>query len=310
MDKTGTLELSEAEEAALAEMQAEDEPVEEPEEEEGEEPSGEPEEEPSEEPAEEPEKAEKQKTVPHQALHEERERRKQVEDELRQAREERARFDERLRIIQEMNQRQQQQPQEVEEAPDWDLNPIEAGKYWERKLREREQYEQQQRAQYEQQQRQQQEWQQVYDHALNEWNGYKEQNPDAEDAYQHLLQSRAKEFEYAGYAPHEIAAAIHQDEAKTMLYARQKGIPLSKLVVGMAQARGWQPKAKESEPSDAEERVERVSNGQSRNKSLSQAGGQAAPSEMTADRLLKMSNEEFDTWCGKHPKQAAKLMGA
>ena len=53
----------------------------------------------------------------------------------------------------------------------------------------------------------------------------------------------------------------------------------------------------------------RIERGQQRSQTLSGTGGGAAPTEMTASRLLAMSNDEFDAWTTKNPAKAARLMG-
>ena len=44
-------------------------------------------------------------------------------------------------------------------------------------------------------------------------------------------------------------------------------------------------------------------------KTLSVGGGGAGGGEMTAAKLLAMSNDEFDAWTSRNPAKAKRLMG-
>lgn len=311
MPKDSPFELSDEDQAAMQAMQAADEPEKaaEP----APEPAPEPEAtaEPAEQPeaAPEPDKAEdkRAKTVPHQALHEERERRKAVEAENRRLAEQHARFEERLKVIQELQKpKEDAQPK----APDPQEDPIGALRFLQEQLAAQEQQRQAQTREQQEAQRAEQVWQQVQNHAQAQWQEFAAQNPHANEAYEHVMKSRSRELKAFGYSDAQVREALQREEAQALIYAVQNGISAPEMIMAYAEARGFQPKQADPDPAlGAAEKIERATEGQSRNKSLSQTGGAAAPTEMTAERLIAMSNDDFQAWVAKHPKQAERLMG-
>jgi hypothetical protein len=264
----------------------------------------------------EPETQEKKKptTVPHQALHEERERRKQSDDRARaleqQIAADRARFEERFRIVQEM----QRQP--AQQAPDPEQDPLGAIKYerdqrvaMQREMQRRAYQEQQQRAQQEAYARQQQETDSVIQSATQEWETAKAERPDLQEAYDYARESLRQEFEFLGWQPGQpLERALIHHELGLINDARRRNIPIAEYVENFAKRRGYGgPKPRVDE---AEERVTRTATAQSRSRSLSQAGGSAAGTEMTAEQWHNMPLDEFEAWAIKNPAKAKKLLGA
>ncbi len=254
------------------------------------------------------------KTVPHQALHEERERRKGLEKDLAQAREERARFDERLRIIQEM-QRPAQQPQQAIPRrpegvmPDPDSDPIGAVK-WMKATHDAQAYENVvQGQQYQQQMAQQNNMQALVQGAMQEFAATIKERPEVKTAYEHYQQSRGRELAAGGWNQQQISQQLYQEDARIVQNARQRGLPLGDVYIQYAEARGWQDKPAGPPATTAVDKITNAGEAQARGKSLSQVGGGAAIAEMTVDRLLSMPNEEFSAWKVKHPKGFEKLMG-
>jgi hypothetical protein len=247
---------------------------------------------------------EQRKTVPHGAFHEERERRKAAEAEIAKLREERARFDERLKVIQELQRPKEEEP---DLGPDPETDPVGAINWLRQQRAQGAELMRRQQVEHEEAQRQQA----VRTHLIETYqadaNQFRQTNPDFGDAYQHLLTSRQQELAAIGYTPAEIHAAIQEDELAIAHRALTNGKSPSEVIYRLAKQRGY---AKKASAADAGDKIERIADGQERGKSLGAIGGGVAPTEMTAERLLKMSNAEFDEWTSKHPAQAKRLMGA
>lgn len=238
----------------------------------------------------EPQQQQRQKTVPHQALHEERERRKKVEEELRQYRERLAYFE---------GQRSAQ-PAPKQEAPALDLpdpeqDPIAAIKraqdFIRQQAEDRQRQERQQAAT-----RQQQEFIQ----SVNvDWESFKAQNPDAESAYKHIREARGRELLAMGYSPAQATQVLNGEEFQAMVSARRSGRNIGELVLEIAAARGWQkPQPQAQVKQDGAERA----------RSLSGVGSSPA-GPMTAERLAAMGVDEFAAYQEKNPAVVRRLMG-
>ena len=247
------------------------------------------------------------KTVPHAALHEERERRKSVEAENVRLREDRARFDERLKVIQELNRPKEQ---ESDLGPDPETDPVGAINWMRNQQAKWAEQSRQVTAQQAEQQRQQAMRASLVDAYRADANQFRAATPDFNDAYAYLLKARQEELAAIGLSPSEIAYSVEQDELGIAERALTSGRSPAEVMYKIAQGRGYAKKAAADPNADAGQRIEKIAEGQERGKSLTQAGGGAAGTEMTAERLLKMSNAEFDEWTTKHPAQAKRLMGA
>lgn len=157
---------------------------------------------------------------------------------------------------------------------------------------------------------------------------FEAKNPDYKAAYNHLLQSRASELVSIGYddpkalqeagaSPAEVQAAakalhdaIVADEYGIADLALKKGKSPAEIIYGLAKQRGYAKAAPAGDgKSDAEKLLENIEKGQNANKSLNGTGGSTGDAGMTAERLERMDAGEFEAWCTKNPKLAARLMG-
>jgi hypothetical protein len=268
------------------------------------------------EPAEEPEAAaeaegeegeatpRKPRMVNYDALHEERTRRQQLETDNRRLHEERTRFDERLRIIQELNTPQPQQPQPI--AEDDYVGKIDNQG---QRLARMEEFARQQA----QQQQEIGRNQAIASAMINDGNTFAAQNPDFHQAFDHWSRSRAEELKQLGFAEQDIPTQIRTDQWQIGQAALQRRQSPAATFYALAQQRGYRRGAAASngngEDNGAEAQIDRISRGQARNPTLSGSGGSAAPSAMTANMLLNMSNAEFDAWTSKHKGAADRLYG-
>lgn len=301
-NNTSPMGMSEADEAAFLAMQSEQpapEPIEteEPEVEVAEQPEGEGQSEKA------PQQGKRPTTVPHQALHEERERRKAVEAEAQKLREERAALNERFRIINEMQNRAQEAPQE--EMPDPEQDPLGAIRWQTRELnRLREE-----QAQFNQREQQGQQHNTFVRQYQAQAQAFAKETPEFNDAYQHLFTSRVQELMLTGYSQGDAQQLAIRDEEAIARSAMQQGKNPASVMMELAKHRGWQAPAKEDPQETAVKKVETAARGVSTNRSLSSAGGMTGSTEMTPETALKMSNDEFAAWCDKNPAKARKLLG-
>lgn len=263
----------------LVEEDAEDE-IEEPEgDEEGDE------DEPSEKP--------KKQVVPIKALHKEREARKQLDQQLRQAEADRIRLEERMNALLERFQPPQEQQQE-ERVPTFDEDPIAAMQAAAAKQQTLEQ----QLAQFQEQQRLQAEAQQIAQYTQYHEQEFLKTTPDYYDAMEHLKTGRIEELRMLGYGD-EIVAQVIRDEARQIITAAaQSGRSPAEVAYAIAKQRGYMPKS-----------AAPVMDAKPSTKSLSQASGSPAGAKLTAQDVLRMSSEEFERFAAKNPKKFRQLLG-
>ena len=245
----------------------------------------------------------RQKYVPHEALHEERLRRQAVEAENRRLAEERARFDERLRIIMDMNGPRS----EARAKPDLNADPLGAIAHIDQRLAAMEAGSAQQAAEV----AEAAQVNQLAEVARAEAWEFARKTPDYNDAYNHFVRARDAELAVFGYPPAMRANLITQEELQIAAQSFAAGRSPAETLYTLAKARGFRPKAggEGGAGDQAEAQIDRIAAGQSRGKTLSVGGGGAAGGEMTAAKLLAMSNDEFDAWTSRNPAKARRLMG-
>lgn len=256
------------------------------------------------------------KFVPHGAFHRERERRKSAETELQQMREQRARADERLAVLNEIigasevPQGRPQQQQAVE-PPDPETDIFGYVK-WQKDEIERLKNEQRSFVQQQEQYRIAQDTQHYYKNdALN----YMKSTPDFPDAYAYIAQSYTQELRAKGFSDEQIQANLQAEEAQIAYNAMQQRKSAAQVIYDMAKARGYTPKAggaasnQQSGQSDPTQKIEAIQRAQKATPTLSGAGGGAVEG-LTPETLASMSEEEFAAVAeklGKHKMR--KLLG-
>lgn len=308
-------EMSQSEQAAWAAMQqqtggpesqpstepASDEAV--PSESEAEQPQ-EAETEPAEAESEDDQQQRRSRTVPVAALQEERTRRQQLEADNRRLAEERARFDERLRVIQEMYAPQQQPQPE----PDEQVDPIGTITHLRERLARLEQGNQQ----YSAERQAQVQVEQLAAAAGQDVQAFKNKIPDYMEAFNYWATNRAAELQSFGVPPQQLDAVLRQEQLQIAANAFQRGVSPAQTLYQVARARGFKPgngSISEGQDNPAAEQVERIATGQQRNQTLSGTGGGSALSAMTAQRLANMSMDEFAEWTAKNPRRTDQLLG-
>jgi hypothetical protein len=245
--------------------------------------------------------------IRHGAFHRERKLRQAAEKQLaeyneRLAREaaERARIDERLRIMtQAMEAPQPGQPgQQETQVPNPDEDPFAYMRYLEGRIEQLSGGVQQ----VDQQFAAQQEYAQLKTAFVSDAQQYQTKQPDFLKAYTHLMQARDRELARLGRQdPQERARIVQQEEQMIVSECLRQGRSPSELIYELAKDRGYStpapaapaaPAAAAQKPS-AVAQVAAIKKGQESAKSLGSAAG-GATQPLTADVLANMSEDEFE----------------
>lgn len=153
--------------------------------------------------------------------------------------------------------------------------------------------------------------------------------PDYKAAYDFLLQGRAAELMAIGYdnpndptlTPDEQQAAfkaLHDalvaDEFAVAQMAIGKKKSPAETLYGLAKQRGYKAAAPGApaagaEPSKGAAILDQIEKGQQEHKSLTTPAGATGDAGMTAERLIAMPMDEFQSWCDKNPAAAKRIMG-
>jgi hypothetical protein len=243
------------------------------------------------------EKAEK--VVPLGALHEERGKRKALEQRLRDIEIQNARYAERFKVIEEVGSKK-----EPAEPPDIATDPLGHLQHISAELGQTKQ----KLSTIEQQEQARDLQTRVVGAYAQDAARFKAETPDFSDAYGYLVDSRVKEYQLIGHQ--DPVSAAQADEFQIVQMALQQGKSPAEIIYGLAKTRGFQGKAPEkAQEKPAAEKLAQIDKGQQANKSLASAGGSAGADEMTAQQLLEMPMDEFEAWVGKNPAKAKRLMG-
>jgi hypothetical protein len=177
---------------------------------------------------------EKEKFVPYGALHEERQKRKEMQQELERVRQESMQTSQ---VMQQVLRQLQQQNQPQIPSPDDD--PV---AFFQHKTQTLEQQVKQLTDYIQGNQQQTQEQQQVVqlDTAYrNTAAEFAQETPDFGDAYQHLITSRMAEYEAMGYSKQEAASYVQNEERNIAAKAFRDGENPAKRIYQLAQVRGY-----------------------------------------------------------------------
>ena len=272
-----------------------------------------------------PEAADPTRTVPHQALHAEREKRKAAEAKVAAAEQkaavEAAKFAERFQMLAAAVQATQPAPQAPApaEIPDVNTDPIGHFKAL---------YEQTQKAVKEQsailtgfqeQQKQAREVSELRAWGTQQEQAFMAQEPSYVAAMDHLKQSRHAELEAVGITdPAQREALIMQDVTQIAQAARQQGVNYAERLYNVALKRGFQ-KATETPAipaldaaPPALDAIQRAQRGRDSATTIS-AAGTAAPVALSPERIASMSDAQFSAYISKikgDPAALRNLMGA
>ncbi len=235
--------------------------------------------------------------VPHGALNEERERRRQTETRLAEIERQNTLLQERTNLILQSVAQQRQPEQQVMEPPALEKDPV--GYLVGTLQRQGDVIQQLMQAE---QQRNQQAQQTggmltLQQTAQAKEREYMQQNPDYEGALQHLMNARHAELTEVGVTDPLQRQQILSNEYLTVAdLALKQGRNPAEVIYNLSKGRGYKANGAAAQevvpPQDATARVANIAAGQQQARSLSSARG-SAPVPLTAQRLLEMSNEDF-----------------
>jgi len=253
------------------------------------------------------------KFVPHGAMHRERELRKAREAELAKERESKVRVEERLKLIAEALQAQNQQQQAPEDPePNEEEDPIGYIKWQKREMarianrvdnfERTTQASTQERA--------------IHQAYAADAQRYASQNAEFAEAYRFLIAGRDAELQaYGIHDPAERNERINAEERELVRAALSEGASPAERVFKLAQARGYAKAqraaqaAAQQPQSQTQSKIDEINRGQQAAKSLSNVGG-GNSGEMTFEALDKMDNSEFDAFLSKlTPSQLREYLG-
>lgn len=240
-----------------------------------------------------------QRTVPLAALQEERAERKRLRDEMQQMRQMQDALVNRI-----MQSQQPQQGAQAPQIPDFATDPVghlrATNEQLQRQLQEVTGYLHGQSQQQQQFTQQQQAQQQLMQALTADENRFRAQAPDYDSAAQFLQQSRAAEYRALGMTdPMQIQQALNADVAAMVNISQQTGTSVAEAAYNLAKARGYKAAQAagasaqgSTQAQDDAARLATIAQGQHQAASLTNAGG-AAPSPMSIEKLLAMSDADF-----------------
>lgn len=229
------------------------------------------------------------KVVPYGALHEERERRKELQ---RTVADEQARVRKLEEAFQKVLERQNSNPAPV---PNYEDDPTEALRVKTEQLERTLQNHNQTLTQQQQQAENQRQYGEFVDRYAASAQAYKAENPEFAPAYNHLMQTRLDELIAMGYNQAEAVNIRTQDEIAIAAKAYADGVNPGERLYALAKMRGFsqaQPQA-QAPIADAAQKLDQLEKGLNASKSLSNASGQAT-TELTLEALASMEDADFD----------------
>jgi hypothetical protein len=251
------------------------------------------------------------KPVPYGALKQEREKRKALEDQLRQMQ---GTYEQRFARLQAMQEQaalaansNQPKPEMPKGPPNPEEDFIGATQY---ALAEIEQFK---RAQAEQAQRQYQtrQQQEFTNRVMTTWSERAQQAareaPEFADAYRFVTRQRFQELLAAGVPEAQARNQARQDEFNLVTQALQQRRDPARTIYEVARARGFTPKQAAAAAEPAPQRLDNVARGMQANKSLSAVGqGTTGKASLDAKKLLDMSDDDFESFMAKNGAKGFK----
>lgn len=232
-----------------------------------------------------PEKQPDKRVVPLAALHEERERRKELAAQVASEAEKRAKMEARFEaMVHAMEQQKQSESKPAAPNPDEDpLAYIKAqGEAIDRLSRRQEDFTSAQ-----QQSAQVNRMIETYRHSASE---FAQKSPDFMAAYNHLLKERREELRDLGYTdPVTLDTMLQNDEFALVAQSLQAGQNPAEKIYALAKRRGYKPADTKMATADVLDRIEK---GQQAAKSVGAASGGPAP-KISLEALANMDDEEF-----------------
>jgi len=230
------------------------------------------------------------KTVPLAALHEERERRKELQ---RQIEDVNRRADERFNLIAQKLAASAPAAESKREMPDPEKDAVGAIRMTAEEVKVLSDF----KRQVEAQAAQSQAIQAVFAHAARLENEFESRTPDFQTASTFLRETRAQELATLGVDPYRVQQILGLEKLQLAQAALQQGRNPAEIIYALAKMRGYSPNAGapkgKAAAGDAEAaKLARIAKGQEAGTSLGAASG-AAPGKTGIEALLGMSDAEF-----------------
>lgn len=226
--------------------------------------------------------------------HEERERRKEIQQQLSAHQQQMVQMQNVLtRILDKANQ--QQQPQ----ALDFNADPIGVLKQNQEALAqelERQRHIENTRLQHETRNAQLEQFDNQYKLSAME---FVQQQKDFTDAYQYLRNSRIQEFQAAGFTLKEANNLFIDDERAIAAKAFQDGINPAERLYNLSKMRGYNAQSANNthdKTTSNDKKIENLQKGMQASKSLNGNGGQREKAPVTLESLMQMQNDELDDY--------------
>jgi hypothetical protein len=247
-----------------------------------------------------------------------------LRQERAEAKERERRTDDRLRQLQEAMKPKEASPQvQPQEIPDPDKDPMGALKALLAQAREAKQTQTLTAQEVERQQQTQRimgdasRMEYEYLATLPDYDANSRVSPTYNEASAYLVNMRRAELNAIGsYNPMQINQMISQEAIGLAAQAIQGGRNPAQVVMEIAKARGFAPKAKvqavETPAETEQEKITRIAKGQEAGFSLGQAAGGRAPnnSKLDAKSIANMSDEAFQAFVDKAKKSELRaIMG-
>lgn len=247
--------------------------------------------------------------VPHEALHEERQMRKELQEELKLQRQEFMQLQGRVGQFESLREelaRMRSERTREEQEQEYDNDPV---GYVKKEVDGVKQTIQQQREEQQRLKEQQDEWnkqqeavRQFQQTLSSQINDYIKTQPDYPDAFKFLMEARQKELEAIGItSQQDIARALDAEAFSLAQVAMQRNVNPGEAAYKLAQARGYKPKEGNPAMDEGDDKTEetlaeqmaRLERGQQAAQSLS-GGGNPPKGDVTLADIDKMSEEEFN----------------
>ncbi len=128
-------------------------------------------------------------------------------------------------------------------------------------------------------------------------NDYRVQQPDYDNAIQHVVEARARELQLYGLDPAAIQQTIAEEAMDIVRSAVAQNRNPAELGYQIALSRGYRPDAQQQpqqQQGGAQATLAAIAAARSGSKSLGQAGGGATPKALNAEAIAAMSGDEFE----------------
>lgn len=142
-------------------------------------------------------------------------------------------------------------------------------------------------------QQQQQQFVNSYRSAADE---FAKTNPDFDDAYSHLMESRLAEFDAAGYTPVQARQLLVEDEAAIVANAMQRGINPAESIYKLAKLRGFSSGSNMNAQDKINANNEKINNlerGLQASRSVN-SGGINSRESMSLESIAAMDDSDFE----------------